>query len=37
MSDKGFWLMMTIISSILLGAVTVLLVIQTIALFGGDK
>ena len=29
--------MMTIISSISLGAVTVLLVIQTIALFGGAE
>lgn len=37
MSNKDFWLIMTIISSIALGAVTILLVMQTIALFGGEK
>ena len=37
MSEKDFWLIMTIVSSVALGAAIVLLALQTIALFGGQK
>lgn len=37
MKEKTFWLTLAIVSSIGIGAITVLLVIQTISVFGGQK